>query len=69
MHYQTFVQYAVVDGKQVYDKEAELWFAHIRPRTTPSLAPETRVDAGEEVDPDAAPKPTEGDKPADAGAD
>lgn len=59
MHYQTFVQYAVVDGKQVYDKEAELWFAHIRPRTTPSLAPETRTDRGEEVDPNAAPQTEE----------
>ncbi|HTF89972.1 MAG TPA: amidohydrolase family protein [Planctomycetota bacterium] len=57
LHYQTFVQYAIVDGKQVYDKEAELWFAHIRPRTTPSMAPETRTDAGEEIDPNAAPKP------------
>jgi len=32
LHYQTFVQYAVVDGKLVYDKEKELYFAHIRPR-------------------------------------
>ena len=68
LHYETFVQYAIVDGKQVYDKEAELWFAHIRPRTTPSLAPETRSDAGEDVDPNATPKveaPKEGDKPAE----
>lgn len=66
LHYQTFVQYAIVDGKQVYDKEAELWFGHIRPRTTPSMAPETRVDTGEEVDPNAPPKvdpPKEGEKP------
>lgn len=32
LHYQTFVQYAVVDGKLVYDKEKEIFFAHIRPR-------------------------------------
>lgn len=32
LHYQTFVQYTVVDGKLVYDKEKELYFAHIRPR-------------------------------------
>lgn len=67
LHYQTFVQYAIVDGKQVYDKEAELWFAHIRPRTTPSMAPEKRTDPGEEVDPNAAPKtdaPKEGEKDA-----
>ncbi len=66
LHYQTFVQYAIVDGKQVYDKEAELWFAHIRPRTTESMAPEARTDAGEEVDPNAAPKaepPKDEEKP------
>ncbi len=32
LHYQTFVQYTVVDGQLVYDKEEELFFAHIRPR-------------------------------------
>jgi hypothetical protein len=32
LHYQTFVQYTVVDGKLVYDKEQEIYFAHIRPR-------------------------------------
>lgn len=32
LHYQTFVQWAVVGGKLVYDKEDELFFAHIRPR-------------------------------------
>ena len=42
LHYQTFVQYAVVDGKLVYDKEKELFYAHIRPR--PTLPP---LDAGE----------------------
>lgn len=47
LHYQTFVQWAVVDGKVVYDKQAELYFAHIRPRPDATLAPETRVDAGE----------------------
>jgi hypothetical protein len=66
LHYQTLVQYTVVDGKQVYDKEAELWFAHIRPRTTASLAPETRVDPGEELDPNApVPAAVDEDKPAD----
>jgi Amidohydrolase family len=43
LHYRTFVQYAVVDGKLVYDKEKELWFAQIRPR--PPQKPEP--DAGE----------------------
>ncbi len=62
LHYQTFVQYAVVDGKLVYDKEAELYFAHIRPRpkkpaaaavevTKPETEPETKTDeAGEKAE-------------------
>ena len=32
LHYQTFVQFAVVEGELVYDKQEELYFAHIRPR-------------------------------------
>jgi len=32
LHYSTFVQWAVVDGKIVYDKQKELYFRHIRPR-------------------------------------
>ncbi len=47
LHYQTFVQWAVVDGKLVYDKEAELYFAHIRPRPEGAVAPEERLDEGE----------------------
>jgi hypothetical protein len=46
LHYQTFVQYAVVDGKQVYDKEKELFFAHIRPRPA-AEAPAKKLDKGE----------------------
>src|SRR5262249_36896126 len=64
LHYQTFVQYAVVEGKQVYDKSQELYFAHIRPRSESAVAPEVRVDAGEEP----AAKPEEkksGDEPQD----
>ena len=52
LHYQTFVQWAVVSGEVVYDKEAELFFAHIRPRPEGSLSPEERVDLGEESDED-----------------
>ena len=59
LHYQTFVQYAVVEGKQVYDKQAELYYAHIRPRAEQHLAPETRVDPGTEVDPDEEPEEVE----------
>ncbi len=50
LHYQTFVQYAVVEGVQVYDKEEELFYAHIRPRPEPELAPEERTDPGEDAD-------------------
>ncbi len=62
LHYETFVQYAVVDGKQVYDKEQELFFAHIRPRA-PNEAPEKKLDRGEsEVKPaEAKPEETEVD--------
>jgi imidazolonepropionase-like amidohydrolase len=45
LHYKTFVQWAVVDGKVVYDKQKELFFAHIRPR--PEEAAPRKVDAGE----------------------
>jgi len=52
LHYQTFVQYTVVDGQLVYDKEQELFFAHIRPRPeieapATEVAPETSLDEGE----------------------
>ncbi|MDF1797686.1 MAG: amidohydrolase family protein [Planctomycetota bacterium] len=43
LHYQTFVQYTVVEGKLVYDKQEEVFYSHIRPR------PEAAVDPGEEV--------------------
>ena len=33
LHYETFVQWAVVAGQIAYDKEEEIYFAHIRPRT------------------------------------
>lgn len=54
LHYQTFVQWAVVDGEIVYDKEEEMFFAHIRPRPETALAPEAKLDAGEEgaIDPE-----------------
>lgn len=50
LHYQTFVQYTVVDGEIVYDKEQELFFAHIRPRPAVHLAPESKLDPGENPD-------------------
>ncbi|MCP4092967.1 MAG: amidohydrolase family protein [Planctomycetes bacterium] len=36
-HYRTFVQWSVVNGKMVYDKEAAPYFAHIRPRQVASF--------------------------------
>jgi imidazolonepropionase-like amidohydrolase len=63
LHYQTFVQYAVVGGKQVYDKSQELYFAHIRPRPAAELAPPTRVDPGTEPveeEPQEEPEPDQG---------
>jgi imidazolonepropionase-like amidohydrolase len=64
LHYETFVQYAVVDGKQVYDKEKELFFAHIRPRPA-AEPPAKKLDKGEtEAKPgDAKPK----EEPAKSG--
>lgn len=52
LHYQTFVQWAVVEGKVVYNKEEELFFAHIRPRPEAAFAPEAKLDAGETLEPD-----------------
>jgi imidazolonepropionase-like amidohydrolase len=46
LHYKSFVQWAVVDGKQVYDKERELFYAQIRPRP-PAVVEEKKIDKGE----------------------
>lgn len=68
LHYNTFVEWAVVDGKIVYDKQKELYFAHIRPRAEPAPeAPQRKLDKGEtEVKPDtekpAEEKPKEGEE-------
>ncbi len=53
LHYQTFVQYAVVDGKLVYDKEKEIYFAHIRPRP-PKPAPAAEAAPAETPEEGAA---------------
>jgi hypothetical protein len=58
------VQWAIVDGKVAYDKEKEMFFAHIRPRKKGEPA-DVKLDKGE-----TAPKPEEaakqeGDKQAD----
>ena len=65
LHYQTFVQYAVVDGKVVYDKEKELFFAHIRPR--PAAEEPRKLDKGEtEPKPEASAEEPPAEEPAPA---
>lgn len=66
LHYETFVQYAVVEGQQVYDKAEELYFAHIRPRPMAEVAPAERVDPGEEP---AEEEATSADEPEGADED
>lgn len=58
LHYETFVQWAIVDGKVVYDKQSEMYYAHIRPRPETEIAPETKVDVGESDD-EVIPAPEE----------
>ena len=65
LHYNTWVQWTVVDGKLVYDKEKELFFAQIRPRPA-AQAPAKKLDKGEtEVKPDAKDGEKSEDKPKD----
>ncbi len=50
--YRTFVQWAVVNGRIVYDKQAMPYFAHIRPRPSPAvqvLEKLQETDGGEEA--------------------
>jgi imidazolonepropionase-like amidohydrolase len=61
LHYETFVQMAVVEGKVVYDKKEELFFAHIRPLPE-HLAPEQRKDPGEQEPPEEATAPQKEEK-------
>jgi adenine deaminase len=59
-HYRSFVQWAVVDGKMMYDKQQSSYFAHIRPRAEEAIdeieevideiEEETIIDAPEVVD-------------------
>lgn len=65
LHYKTFVQWTVVDGKVVYDKEKELYFAHIRPRPEAVVPP--KIDAGETaVTPETEKEGDEADEKKDA---
>ena len=66
-HYRTFVQWALVDGQVVYDKQKASYFAHIRPREeevideTEEVVDETEevIDEIEEVDTIDAPEVVE----------
>ncbi len=50
--YRTFIEWAVVNGRTVYDKQRASYFAHIRPRPEPEPATvvETLVEVLDEVD-------------------
>ncbi len=65
LHYQTFVQWAVVAGEVVYDKQAELYFAHIRPRPEAALSPEERLDAGETPEEEIVEEAGDSDSPGE----
>ncbi len=70
LHYQTFVQWTVVDGKIVYDKQKELLFSHIRPRPE-TATEEPAVDAeqpdGEHAEEPPPPPPEEEKKGDETG--
>jgi len=74
LHYRTFVQYTVVDGKLVYDKEKELYFAHIRPRPkkpeepAPAAAEEPKAEEEKAEEPPADEKKDEA-KDEESGGD
>ena len=67
LHYQSLVQYTVVEGKLVYDKSQEMYYAHIRPRAPTALAPEKRDDKGEAVEESKPEEPA--DKPVEEPAE
>lgn len=54
LHYETHVQLAFVLGELVYDKNEELYYAHIRPR------PKIRITDGPDAGEEDASKPAEG---------
>ncbi len=68
LHYQTFVQWTIVEGKIAYDKQQELYFAHIRPRPESSIAPIKKIDVGE-TEPAAEPEPEKTDEDKDEDKD
>jgi hypothetical protein len=71
LHYETFVQVAVVSGAVVYDKAREILFAHIRPLpTSPTQADEAETAPEVEVpDERAEAERANGSEDEDAGED
>ena len=67
LHYQTFVQYTVVDGKLVYDKEKEIYFAHIRPRPKKPEPAKEEAKPAEKTEPPAAEEKKDEEKPPEDG--
>lgn len=67
LHYETFVQYAVVSGRLVYDKAEELFYAHIRPRPVQAEEPADEGADGEVEAADQAPEHESGDGDHDDG--
>ncbi len=67
LHYETFVQYTVVEGRLVYDKAREGMFGHIRPRADGR----TWVEGEEPEEPaaDAVDEEKDADKDADEDAE
>jgi cytosine/adenosine deaminase-related metal-dependent hydrolase len=50
LDYRTFVEFTIVNGKVVYDRQKSTFFSHIRPR-----APLELVEVGAESQPASAP--------------
>ena len=71
LHYETFVQYTVVDGKLVYDKAEETFYSHIRPRPEAEESEEEQEEEeGDHVDEDEdAEEHSEDDADEDADED
>ncbi|HKX46601.1 MAG TPA: amidohydrolase family protein, partial [Planctomycetota bacterium] len=63
LHYETLVQYTVVGGKLVYDKQEELFYAHIRPRPEPPAEEPAPEEAAEAPESEVGEEPAEGETP------
>ena len=66
LHYETFVQWTVVSGKVVYDKQKEVLYAHIRPRPEPQKEETEAQQDGAEDGAEATGGSTSEDEQAEA---